>query len=169
MREIAGAASRAAPLALAADHVGAGSDAAAAVLGVDQVGDRGRAEGAEGELFRVVDASGPAAGAGVGDQGVRVAAGSRAQYLDAGVRHLVPAGGIGDRDVAPGPVPGSGGQEGDRDDEEIALGLDAAGDRDGDLALEVAEDVEAGAGSEVGEVGVVGMSGITVTCEMGES
>jgi hypothetical protein len=151
IREVAGAAGGAAALALAADHVGSWGDAAAAVLGVDEVGDPGRAEGAEGEVFWVVDAGGPAAGAGVGDQGVRVPAGSRTHYLDAGAWHLMPAGGMGDRDRAPGPARGFGGQEGDRDDEEITLGLDVAGDRDGDLALEVAEDVQARSGSKVGE------------------
>jgi len=107
MREVAGAAGRAAALALAADHVGAGSDAAAAVLRVDQVSDPSRAEGAECELFRIVDASGPAAGTGVGDQGVRVAAGPGAQHLDASAGYLMPASGIGDRDVAPGAARGS--------------------------------------------------------------
>src|SRR5712691_296680 len=132
----------AAAFALAADHVAARRDAAAAVLWVDEVGGAGDGERAEGEAGPVADAGGPPAGTGIGDQGVRVPARCRAEHVDPRDGDLAPVRGRRDGDV---------GEVIERDDDQVALCLQAVDNGDGHLALEVAEDVKAGAFGKIGE------------------
>ncbi|WP_211357956.1 DUF222 domain-containing protein [Amycolatopsis cihanbeyliensis] len=132
-----------APFLLAAHQPTSGRYPTATMLGVYQVGRGGVLESDDPEPKRIVHRGRPLAGEGFGDEGVRVVARHPADQLQAFQWHRAP--------TRPGghvhwP------EHGQRDDNQVALGLRAIDYRDGGLPFQVVQHVEAGPVEQFGKV-----------------